>query len=113
VCAVCVCAAAGCDVMDMVSRQPRLLLQEPSGLPGRLLAILAKLQALHPSHMQAVVAGRAGGGGVCGGGGEAGEMGVGVAGELGGGWGHVGRIAACVQALHPSEAGRAGAGYIG
>jgi hypothetical protein len=48
--------------MDMVSRQPRLLLQDPSELPQRLQAILAKLQALHPSHMQGVVAGGSVGG---------------------------------------------------
>lgn len=50
-------ALPGCDVVDMVSRQPRLLLQEPEGLPGRLQAVIAKLTALHPSHMENVVAG--------------------------------------------------------
>jgi hypothetical protein len=43
--------------MDMVSRQPRLLLQETQGLPQRLQAVIDKLQTLHPAHMERVVAG--------------------------------------------------------
>jgi len=43
--------------MDMVARQPRLLLQDAEGLPQRLQAIISKLQVLHPSHMERVVAG--------------------------------------------------------
>lgn len=50
-------ALPGCDVMDMVARQPRLLLQDAEGLPQRLQAIISKLQVLHPSHMERVVAG--------------------------------------------------------
>jgi hypothetical protein len=43
--------------MDMVARQPRLLLQDPQGLPQRLQAVVDKLQTLHPSHLERVVAG--------------------------------------------------------
>lgn len=59
-CGPALCCAAlftGCDVMDMVARQPRLLLQDAEGLPQRLQAIISKLQVLHPSHMERVVAG--------------------------------------------------------
>lgn len=43
--------------MTMVARQPRLLLVGAEGLPQRLQAVIDKLMALHPSHMERVVAG--------------------------------------------------------
>jgi hypothetical protein len=51
------CLPAGCDVVDMVCRQPRLLLLNVEGLPQQLQTTLDKLQHLHPSHLERVVAG--------------------------------------------------------
>jgi hypothetical protein len=53
----CAPAPAGCDVVDMVSRQPRLLLLDGAELPARLDAVCGKLVQLHPSHSQHVAAG--------------------------------------------------------
>jgi hypothetical protein len=43
--------------MSMVSRQPRLLLQEGAGVRQRLESVLDKLTSLHPSHNRAVITG--------------------------------------------------------
>jgi hypothetical protein len=49
--------SAGVDVMDMVSRQPRLLLQDGDGVRQRLESVLDKLTHLHPSHNRVVITG--------------------------------------------------------